>query len=258
MREIARDEGVESQYVSTLARRAGLPPREGWRRRYPINESAFQEPDSIGWWLLGLLAADGCVSTRDNLISLSQSERDIDVLHAFHDYVGCPDRPLTELRLSPGTSTWRSPASRHFEARVYSRRICEALAVHGIVPRKTHTLRLSDAAAGEPAVWLGALDGDGSLGVAFNHGRPRIDFIGTRALIEQCSVFWGNRLKIATGRDPALIRHAHGLWRVSLYGANASRAASILLASSPISMRRKRQKLQQIAVVGWSTDRAKN
>ena len=245
--DIARDERVTSPYNSRLARKSGLPARTAWRRRYPINESAFENPTEIGWWLIGLLAADGSVREQDHRISLSQREEDSDVLHAFLDYVGSGDRPLVEMRWA-SRPEW-SGTTRYFEARIFSERIARVLAVHGIVPRKSRTLRFSDEAASQPAVWLGLFDGDGSAGLTRNHGRPRIDFYGTPMVMEQCATFWGAQLSFQNAGSPSIIRHAGGLSKVALYGANAARGAELMLASSPVSLKRKRRVLEAIAAV---------
>lgn len=246
VREIAESEGVGYPYVSGTARKAGLPPRSGWQRRYPLDEHAFDHPTDVGWWLIGLLAADGSVHAADHRVSLAQRAADADVLRAFLDYVGCP-RPLTDLRLSPAAAARAWPRSPAQEARVFSRHLCAALAAHGVVPKKSHTLRLSDEAAAQPAVWLGLFDGDGSAGVARSAGRPRINWYGSRQAMQQCSAFWATRLDLMTGRPPSVLRHAGGLATVALYGSNAARAARILLRSSPVSMRRKRRVLEEIA-----------
>jgi hypothetical protein len=125
--------------------------------------------------------------------------------------------------------------------------MCRALAVHGIVPRKTHGMRLSDQAAAEAAVWLGLFDGDGSGGSTRAAGRPRLDWFGNRAVMEQCSAFWGSRLQLQTDRPPSVIAHRGGLSKVALHGSNAARAARILLDASPVSMERKRRTLEEIA-----------
>jgi hypothetical protein len=181
--QIAETEGVHRTYVRDVAKRAGLPPREGWARKYPIDETAFDEPRPVGWWLVGLLAADGCVRT-GNLISLAQSERDADVLREFLAYVGSPDRPLTELKLSPGAARRAWPRSAAWEARVWSRHI--------------------------------------------------------------------NRLVFERAAAPTVYEHRGGLGSVRLQGRKAACAAKILLASTPVSLRRKRRSLQAIAASATS------
>ena len=246
LREIAARESVCSSYVGAVARRAGLPPRQGWQRRYPLNENAFDAPDSVGWWLVGLLAADGSIARRSNQISLTQSERDADVLHKFLAYVGSPGKPLIELKLSPAAAARAYPRSRAFVACVNSSHMKAALGKHGVVPRKTQGLRLGEEAAKEPAVWLGLLDGDGWVSASGQRGRPLLDFCGTPAVMRQCSEFWGTRLSFQRVQAPTRRVHRGGLRRVTLHGANAARGAAILLAASSISMDRKRRTLEAI------------
>lgn len=247
--QIAKEEGVQSSYVSDLARNAGLPPRRDWQRRYPITEGVFDAPDATGWWLIGLIAADGSIHEAEHRVSLAQRGEDADVLHAFFEYVGCPGRPLTKLRwrTRPG---WTRSEGEYFEARIFSRQICAALARHGVVPRKSTSLALSEEAAAQAAVWLGLFDGDGSAGARRHGGTPRIDFFGTPQVMKQCSEFWGGVLELQTGQCPTVAAHAGGLSVVRLYGSNAARAARIMLSASPVSLQRKRQTLEEIAGYG--------
>jgi lambda repressor-like predicted transcriptional regulator len=244
--EIAADHGISRSRVRVIAAKAGIPPRSGWQRRYPIDESVFDVPTAVGWWLIGLLAADGSIHAAENRVSLCQTLADSDVLRAFLDYVGCPDRPLTMLNLSDEARSRQLPRRPAAEARIFSKRIVEALARHGIVPRKTATMKLSAEASRQPAVWLGLLDGDGSVGIYRNGRAPRLMFSGTRELMEQCQDFWRDALDLA-GPRPAARPHARGIWTFTLWGHNAATAADLLLRASPTSMRRKRDLLLHIA-----------
>ena len=241
VREIASGEGVTPAWVRALAKRGGLPPRPA--RRYPIDVAAFDHPTAVGWWLIGLIAADGSMNAQRHRVSLSQRAADADVLRALYEYVGCPNRPLTVIKTK---SVW-SNGGEYREARIFSRQVCAALQAHGIEPRKSKTLKLSESAASQTAVWLGLLDGDGSAGVSRNHGIPRIDFFGTPALMTQCSAFWSSQISLQTGKAPSVNSHSGGLYKVGLYGTNAAIAARLMLASSSVSMRRKRRTLEQIA-----------
>jgi hypothetical protein len=252
--EIATVEKVHRTYVRNVARRAGLAPRRDWQRLYPLNERAFDDPTPVGWWLVGLIGADGSFG-KGNLITITQTERDVDVLHAFLAYVGCPDRPLTELKLSPEAQKRAWPRSRAYEARVFSRHMGETLGAYGVTRTKTKTLRFSTEAAAEPAVWLGLLDGDGWVSLGGKRGRAIIDFCGTPAVMRQCSRFWGNRLTFQGRPRPRLIKHHAGLARVQLSGRNATKAARMLLQASPTSLRRKRRTLEAIAALDATVDR---
>ncbi len=243
---IAAMHHISRSRVRVVAARAGLPPRSGWQRRYPLDEAAFDRPTSIGWWLIGLLAADGSINAREHRVSLCQSTRDEDVLRAFYRYVGCPDRPLTMLRLSEDARRRQWPRQPAAEARIFSKRIVAALARHGVVPRKTESMTLSVEASKRPAVWLGLLDGDGSLGI-YRQGRaPRLVFSGAVPLMQQCEQFWRERLGFE-GPRPSARPHRGGIWAFVLYGSKAVVAAQILLAASTVSMRRKRAVLSEIA-----------
>ena len=70
---IAREVGISRPRVRVIAARAGLPPRSDWRRRYPLDETAFDAPTDVGWWLIGLLAADGSVNAKEQRVSLCQT-----------------------------------------------------------------------------------------------------------------------------------------------------------------------------------------
>jgi hypothetical protein len=243
---IARDCGVSQSRIRVVAARAGVPPRKGWQRLYPLDENAFDEPTETGWWLIGLLAADGSIHESEHRVSLCQTVDDADVLHAFYEYVGCPERPLTFLNLSEAAQARQFSRRPAAEARIFSKRIVKALARHGVVPRKTATLVLSPDAARRPAVWLGLLDGDGSVGIYRGGREPRVRFSGTRRLMEQCEEFWREILPYS-GRQPAASRHRKELWQFSLCGTKARAAAGTLLRASPKSLSRKRAILAEIA-----------
>lgn len=243
---IASQYAVSRPYVRRVAARAGVPPRQGWRRRYPLDETAFDLPTPVGWWLIGLLAADGSIHAPENRISLCQSMKDADVLYAFYEYLGCPERPLTMLNLSDEARATQWPRRAAAEARVFSSRLVKALGRHGVVPRKTASMRLSEQASRRAAVWLGVLDGDGSVGIYRSGRAPRLCFAGTQALMDQCERFWRRELAIE-GPQPTARPHAKGIWTFTLGYAKAELAAGVLIGASPISMRRKRALLAQIA-----------
>ena len=255
--EITANLGIGRTQLRRIADAAGVPPRHGWQRRYPLDEAAFDRPSAIGWWLVGLLAADGSIHAPEHRVSLCQTLADADVLRAFLEYVGCKDRPLAMLKLSPEAVARQLPRRPAAEARIFSARICASLARHGVVPRKTSTLTLGEEAAQEAAVWLGVLDGDGSIGI-YPDGkrhRPQIAFTGTSTLMAQCERFWRASLGFTEPR-PAARPHSRGLWTVRVSDVKAVAAARILLRASPVSMKRKRRVLEQVAAKSTENDRA--
>jgi hypothetical protein len=222
--EIAQRAGVCVKTVRNVARRAGLPPRNPPQ---PKRDGEILARYAAGH-PVGAIAADNGVG------------------HAFYEYVGCPDRPLTMLNLSASARQRQLPRRPAAEARIFSRRIVEALRSHGVVARKSATLTLGAEAAQKPAVWLGLLDGDGSVGIYRDGALPRVRFSGTHRLMQQCERFWRHALPYTDPR-PAATPHRKSLWQFSLQGRKARGAAILLLAASPTSLLRKRAILAEIA-----------
>jgi hypothetical protein len=178
--EIAQRTDVCIKTVRNVARRAGLPPR---RAPQPQRDAAILSRYCAGEPVAAI--------ARDYGVSTSR-------VRAFYAYVGCPNRPLTMLNLSESARRRQFPRRPAAEARIFSARIVQALGRHGVVPRKTATLELSREAAERPSVWLGLLDGDGSVGIYGGGRQPRVSFAGTRRLMEQCEGFWRDTLGFDT------------------------------------------------------------
>jgi hypothetical protein len=280
VREMATMAGRSAGWVSTRARRLGLPPRreafsereaaaaiaayqtgnsltavaaqldrsvEAVRaalvragvviigaadrsRRWPVNHRAFSSPlSSEAWYWLGFLAADGSVAgTR---VSLGLSPSSEPALQRFGRFMGCPEKPLRT-----------AAKGRQLVLDVHSSAVARDLALHGIRPRKTWDLKVSAAAAREHAFWLGYLDGDGCV-VISPGGVPKLHFVGTRALMEQCATFLA--AKVLTRRPSVHIHSARSiLWTVAVSGDNARRLAEGLLLAHDDSLEAKRAKLE--------------
>jgi hypothetical protein len=219
--------------MSAGARDQTIVNRHERSRRWPVNHSAFATPLNVeAWYWLGFLAADGNVAgTR---VSFGLAPGSESALRRFTEFMGCPERPL---RLSAN--------GRQLIAEVHSRPVVDDLARHGVVPRKTWSLEVSSEAAREPAFWLGHLDGDGSV-VLGQTGVPRIQYVGTRTLMEQLSGFLADKV---LNRQPSVHRHSRTgmLWQVKVGGDSARLLAAALLHSYPSSLETKRSKLTAAA-----------
>lgn len=210
-------------------------------RRWPVNHGAFSSPlNSEAWYWLGFLAADGNVmGTR---VSLGLSPSSESALRRFRRFMGCPEKPL------------RTTANgRQLVLELHSPAVTSDLALHGIRPRKTWDLKVSVEAAREPAFWLGYLDGDGSV-VVSAEGVPKIHFVGTRALMEQCATFLACEV---LGRRPSVHRNSAAsiLWAVAVSGDNARLLAERLLLAQAVSLDAKRAKLE--AAAGYTSSRTR-
>lgn len=214
-------------------------------RKWPVDHSAFSPPlTPEGWYWVGLLAADGNVS--GPRVSLGLKRSDAPLLRRYLAYVGAPERPL---RAS-------GAEGKAYYADLSSAQIVGDLMRHGIVPRKTYSLRTSDEAAVQAPFWLGELDGDGSICFS-KEGVPTILFVGTQALMNQCAAFLDLH---ALGRRPSV--HLAGgnqdiLWETKVMGDSARQVAHVLLNAFPDSLERKRRRLERASGYESQTTRAR-
>ena len=243
--ELARESGWHRDTIRRALRGSDVRMRGHQQgRKWHVDHDAFSEPLSgEAWYWIGMLAADGCVL--GPTIELTQTDKAL--LQRFLVFLNVADAPIRSHVVHQNVRS----------VRVRSARLASELAKHGIVERKSLSLRVSDEAAKEPAFWLGELDGDGCAEVAVAGGAPRISFLGSRALMDQCAEFIAREVVLRRPRAecrrwkrPRVRRHApHSdrLWQVTVKGHTARELALVLLRSHHSSLARKRARLEAIA-----------
>lgn len=125
----------------------------GRARKYPINEDYFKTWSHPMAYLLGFLMADGCVYASGKgqpCLSIHLATKDVNILHYIRDELS-PTRPLYIKNES-------------CRLKMRSRIICEDLAKHNIVPRKTGKEVLPKIPEEyRPTYLRGLFDGDGHI-----------------------------------------------------------------------------------------------
>lgn len=128
------------------------------RVRRTCNHDAFLciETEEQAYWL-GFLSADGWIGG-DRIVGIGLARRDREHLQKFLDFVECDGAICDSKANCNGRSYETSSAS------VTSRSMVSCLATHGVVPRKSLTLK----PWGGPQhlmrhYWRGIIDGDGSV-----------------------------------------------------------------------------------------------
>jgi hypothetical protein len=213
-------------------------------RKWPVRHDAFADPLSAeGWYWLGMLAADGCV--RGPQISLVQHGSRAAMLRRFLSFVGSPDRPF---RVTNG--------GNGLIADVSSQRMAADLARHGVVPRKSLTMKASHVAAGEPGFWLGVFDGDGCCTFS-KRGVPKIGIVGSRPLMTQFSEWLHANLGDHRPAIGSVGRNGGELYDVWVAGDRARRLAELWLAIYEVSLECKRERLERAALYESQTTRAR-
>ncbi len=228
---VARRTGFHRDTVRRALLESGVE-LDGPYRKWEVRHDAFSEPPTPeAWYWIGMLAADGCV--RGPSICLVQKNSCEAVLRRFMSFLGCPERPL-------GVTN----KGRARVADVSSPQLAADLAVHGVVPRKTYSLRVSPAASLQPNFWLGVFDGDGCISFTWR-GAPLITMLGTEALMNAFAAFVERNTK---GGRPRVALHApdrQTLWQVRLGGDRARQLAELWLSVSEVSLEAKRARLER-------------
>jgi hypothetical protein len=213
-------------------------PKPGSKRAFSYRLAGAREryfervetPRQAYW--LGLLYADGWIVTHRGEptgFALALHERDIDLLKAFAEDLGCPSL-LRRTR----------PGSPLHQLKLSSRAACDDLISLGVVPRKSKVVELPEL-PGElmPHFIRGYFDGDGSVGVRGVSLSAQITS-GSEAMVRQLRDYLADR----HGIDSSITRDRNA-FVLRWYAGNAVRLARVLYGRPPhgeIAMQRKREK----------------
>lgn len=168
--------GYSQKTVETLLKNRGVKLRtyieaKDVQRKYHVDDNFFKRQSSDMAYILGFLAADGSISSKENGIFLELHQQDEEILKKIVSTVQL-DRPLTYRINNSGTpcvkmSVWSSSWKKD-------------LAVYGITPNKTFTL--------QPPVFLescynidfirGYFDGDGTIVVRPEKQQAEVNITG--------------------------------------------------------------------------------
>lgn len=197
------------------------------------NERYFEAVTSTrqAYWL-GLLYADGWIVTQrgeSTAFALALHERDMDILEAFAEDLGCsgmirrtrPDSPLYQVKLS-------------------SKEACLDLAAYGVVPRKSKVVALPSLSQNLlPHFLRGYFDGDGSVQVRGSALTAQITS-GSRQMLDGIAEYLQSVHTIGS-----TVSCDRGSFVIRMYAENAVGFAAVIYGCPPhgeIAMERKRKK----------------
>lgn len=262
--QIGVDLGISEMAVYNALRRWGVLQDRWERTKSDATHSYF---DGIGveegpTYFAGLIAGDGTLDSRDGnkcRIRLSLHERDADAVEAFAREVNVAVRRWTQPArpIEVGRTLPKSPT---VGVTVFSRPIFDALVSHGITPRKSRTIRVSDALVNSRHFWRGYWDANGSVspsvpGQRYSYPNTTLS-TGSAALAEQAAAFirqtvpeWAGGVKV--------IEPSAGRMGVSPYYEIRVRGRSTcpplishLYSDCRFAMRRKREAAERI-ITQW-------
>lgn len=181
--EIGRRFKVSGETIRTFLRKRGIKTR-GYREQaivsHPRKSNIFSNIDTKekAYWL-GFLYADGCVSSKNNTVSITS--KDENIVLGFKKFIGASN---TRISSSIDKRFSGDPKSLyHFSIKdaVMKRDLIRM----GVVPNKSLVLGAPKLLRKDLVHHFirGYLDGDGSIHLTHNQTRIRISFVGTKSVL---------------------------------------------------------------------------
>lgn len=178
-RNIPSQLGVSGRAVARVLHETGINTKR--RNRYTLNETYFDIIDSpVKAYLLGLLAADGCV-TKTNYVAFESIDRELtELLKNELEYSG-------EIRIIKPQNY-----DPHYRVNFSSQRLANALSRYGIVPRRTFSGEYYFPKAEYlPAYVLGYFDGDGCAYLNKGRSGGSVSIVGSWEFTSELVKFLG-------------------------------------------------------------------
>lgn len=208
-----------------------------------MNEEAFDVLTEEAAYWLGFLMADGCVhfdkSKNRWQLSLGLSPTDLEHVEAFRDFLGS-NKPIRmrkpRLNRFP-TGYGASTGCASFL--VSSKRLVDAVAKYGVVPRKTFTARAIGVEF-NPHFWRGMIDGDGCIDETSKG--VRINLVGSYSIISQFRDF----VKSVSPTCQATVLPQKNIYRFFVNNSHAKKVAEVCYRDCRIVLRRKYEKALSI------------
>lgn len=208
------------------------------QRKYFVKDDYFDEENERMAYILGFLAADGCIRKDTNEIKLSLSSVDKTFLEELQVEIG--GSPVSDYITNKGfaVSTWR----------LTSKHIKDQLRKYGIVPQKTFTFSFPKHL--EKKYWRdfirGYFDGDGSVSTA---GASAIRFqvcSATPSTLETMVDFFEEqgipRVSILCDKNS----RKHPLYYFQYSSISTRKIYEILYYENCLCLSRKREKYEQL------------
>jgi len=175
--------------------------------RHDVDDNFFSSLNSQSAWLLGLLAADGCIEGNRKRWILSQSgDHGLDII-----------KEVSGLISFGGVIHRGQPkvGNTYHYIRVSSSQMVSDMSAYGIVPAKTLTYSMPDIPAEFSADFMrGYIDGDGSIGVYEVNNYPALvlSLVGTKSFVDSVK-------EIVPAK--ASLSDKGSIWDIRWYGRNA-------------------------------------
>lgn len=240
--------GLGKKVVKRILQENGIKIRDNAEahRVYQINDSYFDKESHNMAYILGFLASDGNISTKDNKIKIGLSAVDKEILEKIKEELQST-RPLYEYTTTQGYNV--------AELTFNSAHIKKKLAEYGIVPNKTFTL--------QPPIKLdeqyiidyirGYFDGDGSICKTgyLNHGKEFRIVSASKEILEFFEDYFYKNYGQSKGH---IYPRSKVEGRAQLYDLKYStnftkKLYNILYTPNSLYLKRKKDKYEQLLLI---------
>lgn len=229
--------------------------------KYPDFDSDFfsrETPEALYW--IGFIAADGAVigklgSKLQLTINLKYSDKThLKKLSTLlkHGTISQVDMSKYESKIEDK----KIKGTKMVRFNLSSTRLCRSLVNHGITPRKTHSLTLSERLKSSKDFWRGYIDGDGSISPLRNSkGNISTVFMlggGSRRLLEDFREFL-----ISLGvtvPEISIVNYKKPFYKVFVSGERARHVIKFLYEGAPVSARLERKYKIAMTWIKWLSD----
>lgn len=132
LKDSGKEYGLNGSHVKNLLKNKGIKQRQNKKdtRKYKINDNYFDTQSHNMAYILGLFAADGNVSSKENRLDLELSSADIEILEKIRNELKS-ERPIKVYTCSSGYTKNK--------LLFWSKKIKDIFYEYGIVPNKTYS-----------------------------------------------------------------------------------------------------------------------
>lgn len=202
------------------------------------------DTEEKAYWL-GFLAADGCITVHKNgskYIKLALAVKDKEHLEKFKSFLNVNNKIST---YKTGNSRTSEKKYECCEIRIGSNTMAADLAVHGIVPRKSHTMKFPKLTKELVRHYIrGLWDGDGSVLYRArnsqypNNFNPEVQLCGNKNILDSVQKVFEEELKII----PSKLSTASSIFLFRKSSSTAKEIIEYLYGDANIYLNRKYDK----------------
>ncbi len=233
--QVAKAYGIQKSTVCRMVKRTGVNRRRAApRRKYSIDERAFDVIGEHSAYWAGFFFADGTIAKRNssrnsNIFKVALASADYGHVKEFRNFLKSthPIKTYTSTKKGVGGGPLTNSGIR-----ISSKPICERLRQLGWRPRNT------GKAAKELAIsrhfWRGLIDGDGHLGITKGKA-AYFELAAGRDLLIQFSEFCQRFIHYSCKSRPC----SNTILRTSFTGEKAAELIKVLYNNSTVSLPRK-------------------